>query len=203
MKKQKKAVIAKAEKLAVQKFGKERAARVMREFWKEYGALCEENKEEPKAVRRHTREHIYPAIGFYRAMCSLGIKKEWALHFVDEAFAVYSEGGAKAIRMLLKIPKLYKTMPALWRSFVPKMFGEDAGFRSKFYDMGKNRVKFDMQVCPYAKTCEKYGCPELTQVFCHTDDICYGNMHPKLIWNRTKTIGRGADCCDFDIIVKK
>lgn len=24
------------------------------------------------------------------------------------------------------------------------------------------------------------GCPELTTVFCNTDDCCYGNMHPKL-----------------------
>ena len=29
------------------------------------------------------------------------------------------------------------------------------------------------------------------------DDAGYGNLHPKLIWGRTKTIGRGGDCCDF------
>jgi len=22
-------------------------------------------------------------------------------------------------------------------------------------------------------------------------------MHPKLYWHRTKTLGRGGDCCDF------
>ncbi|MBQ6608822.1 MAG: L-2-amino-thiazoline-4-carboxylic acid hydrolase [Oscillospiraceae bacterium] len=33
--------------------------------------------------------------------------------------------------------------------------------------------------------------------FCDADDICYGNMHPKLIWGRTKTIGRGDECCNF------
>ena len=45
------------------------------------------------------------------------------------------------------------------------------------------------------------GCPEHTTIFCNTDDCCYGNMHPKLQWNRTQTIGRGGGLCDFDIVV--
>lgn len=28
-------------------------------------------------------------------------------------------------------------------------------------------------------------------------DRGYGDLHPKLIWGRTKTIGRGGNCCDF------
>lgn len=30
----------------------------------------------------------------------------------------------------------------------------------------------------------------------------YGNMHPKLKWGRTKTLGRGNDCCDFKLTVE-
>lgn len=48
----------------------------------------------------------------------------------------------------------------------------------------------------------KYGCPELTQFFCKSDDICYGNLHPKLVWARTKTLGMGGDCCDFKLYMK-
>ena len=38
---------------------------------------------------------------------------------------------------------------------------------------------------------------EITRAFCDGDDAGYGHLHPKLIWGRTKTIGRGGDCCDF------
>ena len=34
-------------------------------------------------------------------------------------------------------------------------------------------------------------------------DAGYGHLHPKLIWGRTKTIGRGGDCCDFLLAYKE
>ncbi|MCR5053314.1 MAG: L-2-amino-thiazoline-4-carboxylic acid hydrolase [Lachnospiraceae bacterium] len=39
--------------------------------------------------------------------------------------------------------------------------------------------------------------------FCDADDICYGNMHPKISWDRTKTIGHGDGVCDFKVHIKK
>ncbi|MDO4829326.1 MAG: L-2-amino-thiazoline-4-carboxylic acid hydrolase, partial [Clostridia bacterium] len=39
--------------------------------------------------------------------------------------------------------------------------------------------------------------PELCPCFCDRDDITYDGLHPKLYWHRTKTLGRGGDCCDF------
>ena len=41
------------------------------------------------------------------------------------------------------------------------------------------------------------GCPELCHCFCDSDDITDDGLHPKLYWHRTKTLGRGNDCCDF------
>ena len=55
----------------------------------------------------------------------------------------------------------------------------------------------DMTRCPYHDTCVKYGCPELCRCFCDSDDVSYENLHPQLVWHRTKTLGRGGDCCDF------
>ena len=37
----------------------------------------------------------------------------------------------------------------------------------------------------------------ITTAFCDGDDAGYGNLHPRLIWGRTKTIGRGDECCNF------
>ncbi len=51
--------------------------------------------------------------------------------------------------------------------------------------------------CPYQDECVRCGCPELCSCFCDSDDITYDGLHPKLVWHRTKTLGRGDDCCDF------
>ena len=55
----------------------------------------------------------------------------------------------------------------------------------------------DMIKCPYHDACVHYGCPELCPCFCDSDDITYNDLHPDLLWRRTRTLGRGNDCCDF------
>ncbi len=60
-----------------------------------------------------------------------------------------------------------------------------------------------MTKCLFLDTCSKYGCPELTQCFCHTDDIKNADLHPNLCWNRTQFMKNGGAFCDFDIYVKK
>ena len=47
--------------------------------------------------------------------------------------------------------------------------------------------------------CKRHGCPEITRAFCDGDDVGYGDLHPRLVWDRTKTIGHGGDCCDFSL----
>ena len=59
-----------------------------------------------------------------------------------------------------------------------------------------------MTKCPYHDTCVHYGCPELCPCFCDSDDITYDGLHPKLYWHRTKTLGRGDDCCDFCLKIR-
>ena len=39
--------------------------------------------------------------------------------------------------------------------------------------------------------------------FCDSDDISYTGLHPKLIWERSMTLGRGNDRCDFCMKVEK
>lgn len=57
--------------------------------------------------------------------------------------------------------------------------------------------RIDMTKCPYHDACVHYGCPELCPCFCDSDDITYDDLHPDLLWRRTRTLSRGNDCCDF------
>lgn len=51
--------------------------------------------------------------------------------------------------------------------------------------------------CPHHDAYIRYNCPELCHCFCDSNDITYDGLHPQLVWLRTKTLGRGDDCCDF------
>lgn len=168
-----------------------------------YEQLCRENAQDPIAVKKQTHYNLYPCLALYESLQQAGVKSRDALRFLDSVWSLRAEKQAHSLRQLLKIPGLYKLMPKFYKITTMSQFGEAAGFRFHFYDLGKNRCKFDMTQCLYCDLCKKYGCPELPPCFCHTDDVTSGHIHEKILWNRTKTMGEGGDVCDFDIIVEE
>ena len=177
--------------------------RVLTRAEKEFAALEAENADQNKALRPHTRDEIFPAIAIHRALMAAGESRESSARFLYDAYAWRAQKGADQMKAMLRIPGLYKLMPAAWKVVTRTKFGTAAGFRFRFYDVGRYRVKFDMLQCPYCEICRKYGCPEIVPAFCHTDDINSQDLHPKLRWNRKKTMGGGDDVCDFDLIAEK
>lgn len=185
-----------------EKLGPRQGAGVAGAMEREYRALCAGAADQPKSFERHTRKNIFPAAAAFRALLAEGMEREQAAKLTETSFLELMDAPAEAIRKILKVPGLYRLMPRIWKTMMPKMFREDSGFRFRFYPTDGKRVKFDMLECPYHQTCRKLGCEELAPIFCTTDDICYGHMHRNLVWNRTKTLARGGDCCDFDLIVR-
>ncbi len=183
--------------------GEEKVNAVLSDAYGRYEALLEENKGEPKAMDPHTKARIYPAISVFESLLKAGCTREDAAQVIYDYYDCFAKKGAKKLQTLLKIPGLYKKVPKLACNMLNKGFGANAGFTSIKRKTDQNYMHIDMMVCPYNDICRKYGCPEIITAFCHSDDIAYGNMHPKLIWGRTKTLGRGGDCCDFIIHTKE
>ena len=167
-----------------------------------YAALCETDPEKSPDLIRHLHNNIYPVIAAFRALIAVGIPREEASQLAQNSFLALMEAPAASIRKLCRIPGFYRMVPWLFGKLMPKLFKKEAGFAFSFYPAEPGRVRFDMEACPYFQTCQDLGCPEIAPVFCATDDICYGNMHPRLFWNRTQTIARGGKLCDFDLQVK-
>ena len=184
-------------------YGPEQGERIAQFMEKEYGSLCAAFAERPEALQRHLHNNIFPVVTAFRALLAEGLDRQEAAETAQDAFLALMNGIADTIRRALRVPGLYRLIPWVFRTAMPRLFGEDAGFRFRFYPTDGHRAKFDMQQCPYFQICQELQCMELAPTFCETDDICYGNMHPRLIWNRTKTLARGGDCCDFDLYVKK
>lgn len=153
-----------------------------------------------KALYTHL-EQLLPCIAFYEALQTITGSKEDALDFFNRWAFVKIEKLTSAARVIMKLG-FYKKMPELCDVMLNKLFGADAGFESRAVP-GAKKFARDMTVCPYFETCKKYGCPELTQFCCRSDDITYGNLHPKLVWGRTQTLGMGGECCDFRLYLKE
>lgn len=186
-----------------EKYGAEMSGTIIASAWKHFDAICAENADEPKAYDMHTKQRIYPAIACLRAMTEAGIDRQEAVSFLHSYYLWRAEGKAQMLKKLMKVPGLYKAMPMLFNKLTPKMFGELAGFRSVWRRDPEWDLSFDMVQCPYLEKCREYGCPELCKAYCDADDVCYGDLHPKVVWGRTKTLGKGGDCCDFRMKVNK
>ncbi len=183
--------------IAAEDIGNARAERIAAKAQKRYEELCRENASDSKALRAHTYARIYPAIAVYEALRSNGMERERAVWVIREYFQRFSARFVPHLQRVIRNLGLAKMIPGLFRKISLQSFGADAGFGYEFPESSGNEARFNIVKCPYYETCLRYGCPEITRAFCDGDDAGYGNLHPKLIWGRTKTIGRGGDCCDF------
>ena len=155
-----------------------------------------ENAAASKEKQRHLEGQILPGIAAYETLQTV-LPKEEALQTVHGYVEERAWKLKKMILAIVRIPGVYRRIPGLFCRETPKLFGEAAGFAATEIQTSGGVWRIDMTRCPYHDACVQYGCPELCPSFCDSDDITYDGMHPKLLWHRTKTLGRGDDCCDF------
>ena len=148
--------------------------------------------------RRHLESQILPGIAAYETLQAV-MSKDAALSTVHGYVEKRAWKIKGAILKLMRIPGLYRAVPGIFSRETPKLFGETAGFAAREIQTSGGVWRIDMLRCPYHDACAQYGCPELCHCFCDSDDITYDGMHPRLVWHRTKTLGRGDDCCDFSL----
>ena len=158
--------------------------------------LRRENAGASPEKQRHLESQILPGIAAYEALQTV-MPKEQALRTVHGYVEQRAWRLKRIFVQLLRIPGLYQKIPAIFAKQTPKLFGTAAGFAATDIQTTGGVWRIDMTKCPYHDACMQNGCPELCCCFCDSDDITYDGMHSKLLWHRTKTLGRGGDCCDF------
>ncbi len=183
--------------IAEEDIGREKSARIAERAQQRYEELLIENAGDSRALREHTFRRIYPAIAVYETFRADGIESEKAVRYIREYFQRFAALYVPHLQRFIKIFGLAKRIPKIFMKISQRNFGPEAGFVYVFPESHGNEARFNIVRCPYMETCRRYGCPEITRAFCDGDDAGYGNLHPKLKWGRTKTIGRGGDCCNF------
>lgn len=163
--------------------------------------LWEENAGASREKKEHLRRQILPGIAAYETLQTVMPKDEAlrTVHGYVEQLAVQAH---RSLAAALRVPGLYRLVPGIFVRSTRTAFGPAAGFAATELRTDSTTWRIDMTRCPYHDTCVRYGCPELCPCFCDSDDISYAGLHPKLLWHRTRTLGRGDDCCDFCLKIR-
>ncbi len=149
----------------------------------------------PKGVHIHTDSRIFPASAVYLTLKEV-LGQEKAYSVIENAAIEGCAGIGKKLSGLMRLPGMRGLFVSAWDPMTKKIFGAGNGFRNVFYPKRKGEYRMDVISCPYFRYFTELGCPELTKIFCENDDRIYGNL-PGLKFERTGTLGKGAERCDF------
>ena len=163
------------------------------ELQKQYSGL-------PPAVKQHT-DLIFMNAALYLRICD-HIPKEDACQIMEDATVKYALPIGKLLDKATRLPGIPRLFMKVFRKMLLASFNEDAGFALTYHEMTSEAISVDITACPYQKYFTAAGCPELCKIACLSDDACYGHME-RVEFKRTQTLGRGGECCDFRLRVKK
>ena len=189
------------QKTAAQRFP-EQAERLNWALEKRLAELWEENAGATPEEKFHLESQILPGIAAYQVLQTV-LPREEALATLHGYVEERAWKLRKGILGLMRIPGLWRRVPGLFAKGTRKFFGSAAGFAARELEVTGSVWRIDMTKCPYHDACVRYGCPELCPCFCDSDDITYGDLHPRLLWRRTETLGRGGGRCDFCLKIKE
>ncbi len=151
----------------------------------------------PKGVHIHTDSRILPSAAIYLTVKD-AIGPEKAYQIIEDAAIQGCAEIEKKLQRLMKLPGMQSLFIKAWDPLTKKIFSSGNGFQNVFYAKKKGEYRMDVTSCPYCRTFAELGCPELTRIFCENDERIYGRL-PGLKFERTGTLGKGAERCDFCI----
>ena len=149
----------------------------------------------PKGVHMHTDSRILPSAAIYLTVKE-AIGAEKAYRVIEDAAIRGCAEIEKKLQKVMRLPGMQSLFVKAWDPMTKKLFGAGNGFQNVFYPKKKGEYRMDITSCPYCRTFTELGCPELTKIFCENDERIYGRL-PGLKFERTGTLGKGAERCDF------
>ena len=143
--------------------------------------------------------YILPSVAVYRVLEESGASENGAIRHID-SLSIFRE--------------IYFLDGQRGHDYLVNRFREDEAFLKGFpqdflrtVGEGKCEVicdtpeytEFHVKSCRFLELTKELNCPEICSVFCDLDTLMYTNMHPKLSYNRDKTLYAGDDCCNFSM----
>lgn len=148
------------------------------------------------ALRTHLETNILPGLALYQVSREEEGSEEAALAGVDRLFEAWSRLSSehKMLKLAEGLPNPFSLL-RIGNRLVMKQFPPQ-GWTIEWLEDSSRCVAYNIYGCFYLNVLTHYGAPELTAHFCRLDDLLFGDVRG-ISWERTKTLGRGDDCCDF------
>lgn len=149
-----------------------------------------------RALRMHIETSILPGLALYQILRQKEGTEEAALVELDRLFAAWVEQAPRRrpLKLMEHLPNAFAILRIgnrlALREFPPE------GWTIEWLEDSSQCVAYDITQCFYLNVLTVYGAPELTAHFCRLDDLLYGELRG-ISWERTKTLGRGDDRCNF------
>ena len=152
--------------------------------------LLDAHEKDNAVLKEECRSYILPALSVYRTM----------RRYLPDPLASFrgmwlsgARAGAEFLRKKAEDPRFLES----WIGQVTPKHMDAGAFLFEIDHVSERETEYHVMRCPYVDICTDCGCPEIISVFCDSDDVSFGSIHPRLIWGRTQTIGRGGAYCDF------
>jgi hypothetical protein len=155
------------------------------------------------ALRWHLKQYLLPGLALYQVLSQESSDQETVLAEVSSLLAQGSVFRAFRTSLKLHMLPLKLHLPPLpfalfqWAVRTSLLIYPREGWRLDQIEQSKDSIAFTFSRCFYLDVLRAYGAPELTPFYCQLDDLAYAEVFPAIRWERTKTLGRGDDCCDF------
>lgn len=148
------------------------------------------------ALRIHLEKVILPGLALYQVLHEEHGDQQSALDEVrtllGAAYAPLSKGMPSLGHLLGGFGMFrWLTRRLMERAFPP------AGWQFTWNQDDDQAIAFEVRRCIYLDVLTSYSAPELAPLFCWVDDLVFESLPSWISWERTGTLARGDECCDF------
>ena len=152
-----------------------------------------------KAIKWHMDKNMLPTIAMYLAFKQFKITCERAYDYTSEILQIACKKAQRKNLFLGKIPFGYSLFKLFCKSIITEQYPKE-GWNTEWIKYNNEEIHIDFTSCIYMETTRIYNCIELCPLFCANDDITLAAYSPNIIFERSETIGRGQNKCDFHFI---
>lgn len=149
-----------------------------------------------KYIRWHMNTNMLPAIAIYLTFKKFGTTADKAYEYTDEVLQIARLKGQKKNKLIGKLPFGYLCFKMFCKLIISKQYPQQ-GWDVQWIRYDRNEIHFNMKSCIYFETTKKYNCTEMCPLFCANDDVTLSGYMPAIVFERSQTITRGQDKCDF------
>jgi 2-dehydropantoate 2-reductase len=149
-----------------------------------------------RAMRWHLEARILPILALYQTLRADIGDQDVALAEVVDLFHMVFASRRRRIALLRLLPDPFPLFRWIGRRTMQRSYPEE-GWTTEWVADDEQRLAFNIRRCLYVDTLTAYGAPELMPHICAFDDWMFETLPPTIAWERTTTLGRGGDRCDF------